>query len=267
MLRNSTLLLAALALCSSGGACKSSHKKSEQVASAEATAPTVAAALGQPIFEVDGVELAVQALSEDVELLSIKALPPIDDWATIIARSKDGREFQGGKPKLLTGTRTMKLVKLPEGYEFRVMDVKDTGPYVRHKMNAVARVIIYTNSYHPPEPPAPSLRMRNAAGESMLSDKLESIARTPEPGEEKARDTWLLGDLLKSGGGELTGGVRLENAAGDELPMSQAELVDPGWSHIIKRNRRGEFNYRGWKLGDKAAKERELRGVVLIEAL
>lgn len=274
-LASSLALATTLALL---GACKSSDSKSSDKRSSShgAEAATVKAspggddplqaAFGAPAFEIDGKVLDVGPIGDDIELLSLKELPAVDSWATITARAQDGREFQGSNPKLLTGVRTMKLVKLPAGYEFRVMDQNEGKPYVRHKMSEVKRILIFTKGYQAAATAPPSLTLESKTGETLITaDLIEAIPRVPEPNGEEQRDTWKLGDVLKiRGDGELLE-VALSNPRGQELVVSQSDLADPSWLHILKRNRRGEFNYRAWKLIEPAARERELRGVTRIE--
>lgn len=250
-------------------ACKSDKGEAASVANPAAKVASVPEhiALTQPIFEIDGKVIDVAPIGDEVELLSIRALPAIDDWTSVIARSVDGREFYGGSPRLLTGTRTMKLVKLEAGYEFRVMDTNDAGPYIRHKMNRVERVLIFTKDYQAPEIAAPSLELVDREGEEViLSDRLEKAARTREPGDDKARDTWKLSDLI----GELGAGNQMQsvvffNAGGETLELSADDLQNDSLLHIIKRNRHGEFHYRGWTLGEAPSKSSELRGLSKIE--
>lgn len=268
------LVLAVACLGSlSQAACKGSDK-SGKVQAAQVTNTTTSSAeaseqapRAQPIFEVDGKAIDVAPIGDEVALLSLTALPPIDDWASVIARSVDGREFQGSSPMLLTGTRTMNLVKLDAGYEFRVMDTNDVGPYVRHKMTRVERVLIFTKDYKAPELAAPSLQLVDRKGtELVLSDQLATVTRTPEPGEKKARDTWKLSDLIV----ELANDTEMQslvlsNPGGETLELSANDLQAETLLHIIKRNRRGEFNYRAWTLGETPSKSTELRGLSTIE--
>ena len=264
-----SLLLVILLLPS----CKSGEKK-ESTAGELAPVPSAPAQVSDaappkaapvPHFKIDGNKLAGVSLADDVELLSLAALPPIADWKTIIVRSDDGREFRGAKPQLLTGQRTMKLVKQAGGdYEFRVMEPGDAGEVIRHKMTRVDLVHVHTQSYTPPPPPQPksSLLIKQAGKQKELTPEIfKTRTKTPEPGEAEPRDTWNLLDLVGGSPSE----VLLRSVSGEELRLSGDELADKNQLHLIKRNRRGEFHYRGWTLGPTPVRKSELRSIIEME--
>ncbi len=229
-------------------------------------------------FKVDEVHVEVPAMGEDFALLDVKELPPITDWKTIIVRSVDGREFTGTKPLLLTGTRTMRVVTLASGvWEFRVMeevpsegDAAPKPPRIRHKMTNAKSVIIYTKSYEPPPPsePVTELTLTSKAQDVILNKAaMDAVDRMPEPGQREGRDTWSLATLLAAAKLKAGGGIRFTDKAGKTLELTSEELADKGKAHIIKRNRRGLFNYRHWTLGPPPKRVDGLRGVVSIELL
>lgn len=275
-------VLAALLL---GGACKSSETENKaptptptptSSAVQDDAAPATAAV---PLrYKVDGKHVEVAAMGTDFALLDVVELPPVAEWKTVIVRSMDGREFTGTKPLLLTGIRTMRMVTLPSGaWEFRVMEVVPNegdaapkGPRIRHKMTDAKSIIIHTKTYEPPKPPKPTSDLTISSGDrKTLLDKaaMEAVARSPEPGQREARDTWALHALLGAAKFEASSGVRLVDQAGKTFELSSEELGDKSRVHIIKRNRRGLLNYRGWTLGPPASRVNDLRGVVSIDLL
>ncbi|MCP4447192.1 MAG: hypothetical protein GY811_17860 [Myxococcales bacterium] len=66
---------------------------------------------------------------------------------------------------------------------------------------------------------------------------------------------------------EAKSSVRIRGQAGETILLTSEEFSDNGSAHIIKRNRRGQFNYRRWSVGPSAKRSGEIRGVISIEAL
>ena len=227
-------------------------------------------------FKIDDQHVEVGALSDDFAVLDLAALPPIAEWKTIIVRSEEGRDFTGTQPTLLTGIRTMRVVRLPTGaYEFRVMedvptegDAAPSEPRIRHKMTNAKTIIIYTQGYTPPKASEAVSELRIVAGQKTVAldlAALEANPREPEPGEAETRDTWTLASVLKTAKLTAEGGLRLTAPGGKTLELSSEELADTSSLHIIKRNRRGQFNYRRWSLGPAPKRTSELRSIESIE--
>ncbi len=220
-------------------------------------------------FKVDGKNLPAIELGGETIVLSLKVLPPIAEWKILIVRNIEDREFRAIRPALLTGERTMKIIRhADQSYEFRVMQGAGEAEIVRHALSNIKVLEIQTLSYTPPRRGMGKRALkitRKGATRSLTSAELETIRRTPEPGSEKNRDTWLLLDLL--GVKSLAKGqsIILKKAAGRELVLTSNDLADSKMMHMIKRNRRGQFHYREWTLGDVPAKTSELRGIVEIE--
>ncbi len=284
-------VLAALLL---GGACKSSETENNAPTGKPptASAPTTTTGNSAPEadkssrfvaapplrYKVDGKHVEVAAMGPDFALLDVAELPPVADWKTLIVRSMDGREFTGTKPLLLTGIRTMRVVTLASGaWEFRVMEVVPNegdaapkGPRIRHKMTDAKSIIIHTKNYEPPKPPEPTSDLTISSGDGKtLLDKaaMDAVPRSPEPGQREARDTWTLDALLGAAKLKASSGVRFVDQAGKTLELSSEELADKSRAHIIKRNRRGLLNYRGWTLGPPTSRVKDMRGIVSIELL
>jgi hypothetical protein len=275
-------VLAALLL---GSACKSSETESkapkgETAPTATVTPSDAAIAVGQkPLrYKVDGEHVEVASMGADFALLDVAELPPIADWKTLIIRSVDGREFTGTKPILLTGIRTMRVVTLPSGaWEFRVMEqVPSEGnaapkpPRIRHKMTDAKSVIIYTNGYEPPKPKDPVSELTLTSGDTTATldnTEMDAVERSPEPGQREARDTWTLDSLLSAAKLSAKAGIRLTDQAGKTHDLSSEELANQSSVHIVKRNRRGLFNYRHWTLGPPPKRTHDMRGIVSIELL
>jgi hypothetical protein len=254
------------------GGCQSPEptKSKEPGPPAPEAAPEAAHSAETPTvnFKVDGVKLPTIALPGETVVLSLSALPPIEKWKMLIVKNIEGREFRAVKPKLLTGKRTMKIVKLTDqSYEFRVMELVGDEETTRHRMPKVKVVEIQTLSYTPPPDMANRAVAIRSNGKTRDLDKatLEAIPKTPEPGSEKNRDTWLLLDLLGKKSLADSESIVLRKRSGVELVLTSKELADRKAMHIIKRNRRGQFHYRGWTLGEQPVKTSELRGVVGIE--
>ena len=220
-------------------------------------------------FKVDGVKLPTIELPGETLVLSLSALPPIEEWKMMIVKNIDGREFRAVKPKLLTGKRTMKIVKLTDqSYEFRVMELVGDEETIRHRMPKVKVLEIQTLSYTPPPPDMANRAIGiKSKGKTRAMDKdtLDTIPKTPEPGAEKNRDTWLLLDLLGKKSLADAESIVLRKKSGVELVLTSKDLADRKAMHFIKRNRRGQFHYRGWTLGEQPIKTSELRGIVGIE--
>lgn len=219
-------------------------------------------------FKVDGVKLPTIALPGDTVVLSLSALPPIEEWKMLIVRNIDGREFRAVKPELLTGKRTMKIVKLTDqSYEFRVMELVGNEETIRHRMPKVKVVEIQTLSYTPPPNRSKRAIEITSGGKTRALDQatLDTIPKTSEPGSEKNRDTWLLLDLLGKKSLPDSESIVLRKSSGAELVLTSKDVADSKAMHLIKRNRRGQFHYRGWTLGDEPAKTSELRGIAVIE--
>jgi hypothetical protein len=274
--RISLILWSCLALVASG-ACQSpeSAKRKGQVDPEPKTElkalddDAAAAEMPHVNFKIDGKKLLPIKLSEETVVLSLKSLPPIEEWKMMIVRNIEGREFRATRPALLTGDRTMKIVKLEDqSYEFRVMERSDKEETIRHRMSKVKVVEIQTHSYTPPRATkvSPVIRV-TGKGKTRALDKaaLDAIARTPEPGSEKNRDTWLLLDLVGEKSLAPSRSIVLRKSGEGELVLTGEMVADKNAMHIVKRNRRGQFNYRGWTLGEAPAKTSELRGIIEIE--
>jgi hypothetical protein len=241
--------------------------KEHPAAPAIATAPE--AAQHPPHFKVDGVKLKDIAVSDDTALLSIAALPPIDEWKILIVHNTEGREFRATKPGLLTGQRTMKIVKRPDqSYEFLVMQLEGRGESVRHRMPKVKVVEIQTHAYVPPPAPqrAAVLKLKIGGETRELSpEQLKAIPLTPEPGSEKDRESWLLLDVLGKSALAADHSVVLRAGENKELVLTGAQLADKTKWHMIKKNRRGQFHYREWTLTEPPERSAELRSLVEVE--
>jgi hypothetical protein len=220
-------------------------------------------------FNVDGKKLPAIELSDVTVVLSLKALPPIEEWKMLIVRNMDEREFRAVRPALLTGESTMKIVKqVDQSYEFRVMQGEGAAEIIRHSLPNIKVLEIQTLSYTPPGRGRGKRAIkitRKGETRSLNSAELETIQRTREPGSEKNRDTWLLLDVLGVKSLAKEQSIILKKSAGRELVLTSKDLADSKMMHMIKRNRRGQFQYRGWTLGDAPAKTSELRGIKEIE--
>jgi hypothetical protein len=275
LLRQAFLLL--VPLC---WACQSADKPaSKSGEQAEAEAPVEQGPVPQSVvnFKIDGKKLPPIDLAEETELLSIKELPPLDQWKRLVVSNEDGLDFRASQPAQLTGARTMKLVRLADGsYDFLVTQRNEAGvETIRNKRSKVKVVEILSPSYQPPPPNQgpPKITIKVGARERVLEKlDLDKIERRAEPGGDSAgdstpRDTWLLLDLLGIKASELQPGqsVRMLSRNTKELVLQRDDLLDSARMHIIKLNRRGKFHYRGWTLGDAPARSSELRNLVEIE--
>lgn len=220
-----------------------------------------------PTIKVNGEMLPVVLIGDDTELLSIANLPPVGEWAFLVVRNVEGREFRAGKPTLLTGIRTMKFVRTPDGNtEFRVMEKKDEGEFIRSRMSMVEAVEIHKHGYTPPREKPPSLVLTKK-GESTRVDELVlgTIKKTGEPGAKKEQETWLLRDLVGITKVHADLSILLRSSTGEEIVLSTLDLSDSDKQHFIKKNRRGQFHYRVWTTGDAPAQSSELRILTSIE--
>jgi hypothetical protein len=274
LLTRRALLAAALVIAV--GACKDTDSAKPQIISAPANkpgaiAPAQRASVALPVFEINGKPIVVDSLSDDLELLSLKALPPIEDWQTLIVHGKDNGVFRGPHPMALVTKRTMKLVKQADGlYQFHIVEsFHADGPRTRHRLDNVERVAVHTKGYEPPAVPTPppSTAFLSVAGTQveLTEAMLANIKQTAEPGQEKPRDTWTLLDVLGKASLEKGQRVVLVSADDDEISVSAEQLQDATHCHLIKRNRRGELHYRDWTLGTSPTKTEELRNLVGIE--
>lgn len=223
----------------------------------------------EPKFKVDGKKLQPGELAEETTLLSLKVLPPIEQWKLLIVHSIDSREFRATKPSLLTGERTMKLVKrADQSYEFVVMEHAESKDTIRHRMPRVKIVEIQTHGYTPPAPKrGPAIITIQIAGKAseLGAQQLDPIKRTPQPGSEGGGDTWLLLDLLGTPSLAKGQSIVLHPSSGDGLTLSAEQVSDSKVMHLIKRNRRGKFHYRQFSLDDPPQKTAELRSLKLVE--
>lgn len=230
---------------------------------AEEGAPGLAA----PVFEVDGHALEVGPLGDASALLAIEGLPPIEEWGRIVAADAEGRRFVGARPLALTGERRMELVRGEGGFDFRVVERRaDGSEVVRQELRAVTRVEIHTLAHASSPPTAPSLVIVEDGGRYPVdAAALDGLPRVAEPGRDDARDVWTLRDVV---GAERLAGARelvLRNRAGDQLVIHAADLAAATRLELLKRNRRGQLQYRQWVLGESPRRTAELRDVVEIE--
>ena len=224
-----------------------------------------------PLFTVDGKDIAATVVGDDLELLTVSGLPPIADWQTLIVEGRGGHIFRGPHPMALTTKRSMKLVKQADGfYQFHVVELfHDDGPRVRHLVDKVERITIHTLGYKPPAvpvPPPPPLVLTIAGVKTELTESmLQEVKQTPQPLEKNARDTWTLLDLLGLDTLPSGQGVILRSESDAEVELSAAQINNPAYANLIKRNKAGVFHYRLWTLGESPERTDELRNVIEIE--
>jgi len=137
-------------------------------------------------------------------------------------------------------------------------------------MTNAKAILIYTKGYTPPPAPKPISELLVVATDSQVKlDRatLDAHPRDPEPGEREARDTWTLQSIVETAHKAPGTSLRLTDGQGKTLDLTPEQLAAPGSKHILKRNRRGLFNYRRWSTAKPAKRVGELRGVVSIELL
>jgi hypothetical protein len=259
------------------GACQSKESKGRsepppaEPPSAMPAEATPAEGLVRPRvnFKIDGKKNETVQLGEETILLSLPFLPAIEEWKLLIVRNIDDREFRATKPSMLTGQRTMKIIKgEDESFEFVVMQLEGHGETIRHRMPKVKVVEIHTHDYSPPPPSARSKSIAiKIAGETRILDRsaLEAIQRTPEPGSKKKRDTWLILDFLGKKSLTSEESIILRAPDDEEQVLTSSDLADDKAQHMIKRNRRGQFHYRSWRLTEPPNRATELRSIFEIE--
>ena len=228
------------------------------------------------VFTDDGTSIPVTVIEVEPNRVSQIKTVETDGYVAVQVVTGSRRASRVTKP--MAGHYKKAGVEAGRGaWEFRVMEVVPNegdaapkGPRIRHKMTDAKSIIIHTKNYEPPKPPKPTSDLTISLGDrKTLLDKaaMEAVARSPEPGQREARDTWALHALLGAAKLEASSGVRLVDQAGKTFELSSEELGDKSRVHIIKRNRRGLLNYRGWTLGPPASRVNDLRGVVSIELL